>query len=102
MRLLRVGQPLPASQTLGPPRGVVYLRAGEPPPDNQSPNRAPTSSVSCSKNAHPSPRRLRPREIRHLRRASLAGFLVHVVTEFQVGTDRDFAVHWGRSASDDS
>jgi len=28
--------------------------------DNQSPNRASTSSVSCSKNADPSPRKLRP------------------------------------------
>ena len=38
---------------------------------NQLPNRVPSSSVSCSKNADPSPRKLRPREIRHLRRAFL-------------------------------
>src|SRR3981189_2839465 len=73
MRLLRVGQPLPAPQTLGPARGVVCLRAGERTAfrDNQSLNRAPASSVSYSKNADPSPRKLRPREIRHLRRVSL-------------------------------
>ena len=45
---------------------------------NQLPNRVPSSSVSCSKNAGPSPRKLRPREIRHLRRAFLGGSLKRI------------------------
>src|SRR6266478_8007686 len=55
MRLLRVGQPLPAPQTLGPARGIVCLRAGERPSEttNRPIERPLRASLAQKTPTHP-------------------------------------------------